>query len=195
MMAAYQSYVAGVNMAIEDRWAREGFIVQRGPGGVYYSKDLAGAAATGLYADDSVTNSREYTGAIFQNSDGTYSYTAALAIGAPCTRESGCSVRSIDYAGAIGNYHTHPFDLGAGGFGYNPSDPSHPDPGSDLMGPTPLPEYVSQPVYNEVLEDGQFQKQFQGFGTVRIGTAPAGASSSACQITGPSVSRYFPKCN
>src|SRR5208337_3370132 len=110
LLAAEAQYVAGVKYTIEGNQFLAGFIVQRGPGGVYYNPYLAGAAATQFIDPSSIANNLEYSGNVYMNPDGTYSYTAPSRGG---TDWSSFDPSAIPFGTTFaGAYHTHgAFDM------------------------------------------------------------------------------------
>jgi hypothetical protein len=123
-------YLSMVNLSIEELWLRNDFIVQRGPGGVYYSRDLAGAAAATLAYDlGQDSGGYEFNINVYQNSDGSYSYTGWER--SPMNCIGGCTWFPHSYSPIgtqlIGDAHNHP----PGGFGTNDTSFSA---SSDLAG-------------------------------------------------------------
>jgi RHS repeat-associated protein len=66
--------VAWVNTVTENNWFLQGFIVQKGIGGIYYSQWLAGAAAAQFADPSTIANGVEESTNLYMNPDGTYSY-------------------------------------------------------------------------------------------------------------------------
>lgn len=88
------------------------------PGSVYYNSDAAASGAKSLYGSDSVDQKREFSGAIYEDDNGVFSFTPA-ELGDPCTPFTGCSspyVPAPDGTHFIAGYHSHPFDTGADQF-------------------------------------------------------------------------------
>lgn len=118
LTTAETQYVAAVNYTIEGNWLAAGFIVQRGPGGVYYNPNLAAAAAFDLIFSTNTdagsgTVRAEYGGNVYANQDGTFSYTFPTS-GPSCTVDTQCSYQPYPQAIPFGTtlaglYHSHPF--------------------------------------------------------------------------------------
>jgi hypothetical protein len=98
-------YLGMVNFSIEELWLRNNFIVQRGPGGVYYSRDLAGAAAAQYGTLLSDGDGNEHCNALYASSEGTVSYMAART-----GNENSCGFSNSTPVGTyyVGFYHSHP---------------------------------------------------------------------------------------
>jgi hypothetical protein len=122
ILADQAQYVAGVNYVIEGNWLKAGFIVQRGPGGIYYSRDLAMAAAALLDAEatraelaDGGVVHEYYSYLSADSANGTFSYGAPFP-GNPCTQTPDGQFKCTSFfdSDIPGNYfgiaHSHPDD-------------------------------------------------------------------------------------
>jgi RHS repeat-associated protein len=103
-------YVGWVNTVTENMWFLNGFIVQRGIGGIYYSQLLAGAAAAQFADPNSIADNVEESGDVYMNADGTYSYTfPSVGDADSSTFDPSAIPLGTTYAGF---YHTHgAFDI------------------------------------------------------------------------------------
>jgi len=144
IQAGLNSYIAMVNTSIEERWLREKFIVQRGPGGKYYSEDMAGAAAAAAINNETSKNQDvEYSGDVYENLDGTYAYMAPTrgTHDSSPYEPSWVPVNTV----FVGHYHTHG-DYDPLTYNENFSTPGPLGPGdtglSQLYG---QPEYLGTP--------------------------------------------------
>jgi RHS repeat-associated protein len=108
----------------------------------YPTPEAAGIAGACEINGQSIEENTEYAGSVYQNSDGTYSYTPP----SPGSENGSSPLNSLPWGGQIPNawYHTHgAYDpsLGAGNYRYSPQDRYF----SDI---TRKPNYLADPRNN-----------------------------------------------
>jgi RHS repeat-associated protein len=115
------------------------------PGDKYPGIDCAGWHAVNDVLPQTHHNTVEYGGIIYQNSDGTYSYTAPIS-GTPTSLPGFWQIPIPTGTSKSGWYHTHPYVPGYDGQHFSPSDQyiSNHLNGSDLN-PTYGPGYLGTP--------------------------------------------------
>jgi Domain of unknown function (DUF4329) len=88
------------------------------PGDCYVTQNAAGANAVNDINWKSIQNNVEYAGRVYQNPDGTYSYTAPQTQNSPTRSDPGPLMPNT-----VGTYHTHGATMaGYNGEAYSPAD-------------------------------------------------------------------------
>jgi RHS repeat-associated protein len=88
------------------------------PGDCYATQNAAGANAVNDINWKSIQNNVEYAGRVYQNPDGTYSYTAPQTQNSPTRSDPGPLMPNT-----VGTYHTHGATMaGYNGEAYSPAD-------------------------------------------------------------------------
>ena len=174
-----------------------GFYAFAGPGALYYSPDQAGAAAVLFYGpittqSDDAGLRQEFSGAVYLDPNGVYSYTEPTELGPQCSpTDEKCTVIPATWvppgATQVGDWHTHPWDSPAGAqqFGFVARGPimmgsTQLEPAvwvGDLASPNAYPGYVSTPIGND-------------YGVFRF---LGGGSHTICNLSGPSLG--IPSCH
>jgi hypothetical protein len=110
------------------------------PGDKYKTRRQAGVQSIRDILDKSICTHTEYAGALYQNSDGTYSYTKPRA-----ASMADSDVHFEDKpkgARVAGDYHTHGgYDPGYDNENFSPEDKD----GNDAEGPSGEPGYLGTP--------------------------------------------------
>jgi RHS repeat-associated protein len=167
-----------------------GYYSYVGPGALYYSADQAGQAATAYYQQQTLDDSRERGGSVYEDkNDGVFSYNYTV-ISETCTPGARCGTQQTgevpEGTDLVGDWHDHPF-------GDLPASQFNGDRNASLNPNVKTPAYVGYSVGGDF---GAVYIPRSGQAAGSITVSPDGrviVLLPVCRLAGPAISG-IPAC-